>query len=709
MAHSSISHYQRHFSLIRILRTDASAFDDDYFSPVEPYDAPLTMKPTKRRGHGRSKSTVEPPTPPLYRRSLLAEDIRRAKTTSRCDSPSRGHIHARPLFDDVEPEPVRRLRVMNKSADTLADALANQESTELRADSREMEDSDEGVVVEENEFYRHEAVRLLNGTIFDEPASTEGPRNSQDGTLREANTSPNRPHTPRTDRPPPRKADSGYSSGGSLRTLQHETLAEGTTPTCSEKAMATADASQSESSSSNEGFEQMHQASSPRVTSSAPTANEDVAFSSNSLQMPHNIAAGPANHAADVRSLEIDLPRSPVSFVSHFSVDSKSSMQRRLQKSRPSLQEPPVVQSCDPVLEGTVPAVPEDVRAKFVRRLSQTPEMECLTQTYPSKEYAQTQNQTEASSVEVVSIRFPSPSPTPEPQPKPSKVAAGERERSSRSSIRRSLSLFRGKSKTRNSEGRRGRSHQEENTKPAVLDLGDIAMSLGRSPYDAAMAPTRHQSMLSPTHPHQLGNVMPRARSMVTMDAQTAAEFARKRSKDLALLRPPMPQRPRSFHAQERRHDRDEGVPSVPSLPPAHAPEAPVSYLPDYVVRAAQHRERDTISGSRIRARSTGRGPVVSEIVRKYDSNGRFIHEPQVPDVWQPHARLWNQRRKSIGEGLRQHAGVTIVAPATPPMSPQYTGPGIRQLHSYASRRGRHLSHHRGAYSSHVPAFLERA
>jgi hypothetical protein len=130
------------------------------------------------------------------------------------------------------------------------------------------------------------------------------------------------------------------------------------------------------------------------------------------------------------------------------------------------------------------------------------------------------------------------------------------------------------------------------------------------------------------------------------------------------------------------------------------------------------------------RARSTGRGIVVSQLVDKYDKYGnKTSSSPSVQPDWDAHARLWSQRRKSIGEGLRQRAEISNErASSQPPeditMYGRYSGglhynyegrgygvggsAGTRQLHSAASRKSMHYSHQFGVDLSDVPVFVQQ-
>ncbi|PSN65673.1 hypothetical protein BS50DRAFT_497433 [Corynespora cassiicola Philippines] len=431
--------------------------------------------------------------------------------------------------------------------------------------------------------------------------------------------------------------------------------------------------------------------------------------------------------------------KSPISVVSHASNSSINSVQKRLQKRRPSFQELPIVQSCQPIPEGSIPDVPAQVRSKFERRLSECPGMDCLTQTYPSKEHVDN-----AESViepfEDAPLDFPFPAtwenrlsdlsqleddrpPTPPPH-----------------RTRRSLSLFRRKSSAKVKED----AYEQENASPSVVDLGTVATALGSSPYDAAMQkPRKHsRTVTSPTHPHQLGNALPRAKSMVNMDAETAAEFARMRSKDRASLRPPMPQRPRSYHdvnleagegkaLKRRPRSFYEDQPPMPHETQHGTSEMNGVHAVEAMPAAEEH------SNSKLRAKATVRGQVVSQLIDKYDRYGQKVpRDAQAEHDWEPHARLWNQRRKSMGEGLRHQTrdgqgewfGGNERAGPQPPTPRvdfgRYSGgldygyergrgvggsAGTRQLYSYASRKSLQYSHQYGVDLSDVPVFIQRA
>ncbi|KAL1595891.1 hypothetical protein SLS60_009581 [Paraconiothyrium brasiliense] len=641
--------------------SQATSQGEDYFSDA--LDSPIMMKSTRKRRHVRSKSALQPPTPPLYRNLRVSDDVRKAKTTSRYGTPPKPespkqsrqqhHNRSQPLIPpdeelDMEPEPLRRLRVMNKSQDTLATLATMLEAqTSITEDLSTLpqlvaaDDLDEGFASDEGGSYREEAIRILDGTIFSEPAEAFNRREV---------VAPHPQSTPKQQRiietrPPPQKADSGYSSGGSFKAKHREADSPGTIPTVSKKPSMVTDLRQSENGAEKNDvtslytFEQMLQASTSQDSlPPAPRNQHMIPHTMNRYRSQEDIkeTALPLDWHIDDLSLGAKAPRTPstpTSFVSHFSLDSKTSMQKRLQKRKPSFQELPVVQSCDPIPEGSIPSIPADVRKQFVRRLSEAPGMDYLTHTYPTKNHVNIDEpEPEPELPALEPIKFPSPPSTPEPESRGRDRKRPDTERSSSlSGLRRSLSLFRRKTKE---------SKEEEQPplpdEPTLLHIGTTAASLGRSPYDIALATTPQKRIASPTHPYQLGNAMPRAKSMVNMDAQTAAKLARLRSKDRASMRPGMPARPKSYYSEKeamgdadiyRRHSfygRAPPMPTIPSIGELAAAnrqhEQQPQMQPEMPEVPAVQQPTPANSGRKIRARSTNRGRVVSPLIEKYDT-----------------------------------------------------------------------------------------
>ncbi|KAF2440920.1 hypothetical protein P171DRAFT_434654 [Karstenula rhodostoma CBS 690.94] len=624
----------------------------DYFSDAR--DRPIMMKSTRKRRHVRSKSALQPPTPPLLRDLRVSSDSRRAKTTSRYDAPPKPEasqqsreplqsylLHYEEL--DEEPEPVRRLRVMNKSQDTLATMLSQPDMCDKPSEfppSVPFEDYDEGFASDEDASPREDITQIFDGTMFSEPVEAPGlheqivphPDSTANG-LRKVRL-----------RPPPSKADSGYSSSGSFKTKHREAWKPGTIPTVSRESSMATDARQSEDGTAKGDPPNLHTLEPfPQAPISSDPTDEHVMLPNiRRYQSQEDMKHDPLPLDWNIDDLPLGTkapkpPSTPTSFISHFSLDSNTSAQRRLQKKNLSFPERPVVQSCDPIPEGSIPGIPTDVRKQFVRRLSETPGMECLTHTYPTKNHVDIDEpELEPKLPYLEPIKFPSPPATPEPETRGRHYEHSGKERSSSfHRLRRSLSLFRRKTKEDKEE------EQPPLHAPMVLDLGTTAASLGRSPYDVALATAHRKGASSPAHPHQLGDAMPRAKSSVNMDAETAAKLARFRSKDRAAMRPQMPPRPKSYYSENeamrdtdiyRRHSfygRVPPMPTIRSMGELHAvsrereqkiligPEVPqaqqISPVPQPI---------EANSGRKVRAKSTGHGRVVTPLIEKYEEQG---------------------------------------------------------------------------------------
>jgi hypothetical protein len=737
----------------------------DYFTPSDGSSSPLTKRLPTKWGHSRSKSTVATKAPPLQRNLSISDEIRRAKTMSRCDSPVKVEKQHLLVFDN-EVEEVEefkmRLRVINKSADTLARAyMAEMPSSPFidhdaplpamhfdmgqEIQHKSSAPHDEGFsdsFLEDGVSYREEAFRILEGTTLNDPPTTlDLPCIS---TPTQPYSSSSRDVTPKSERPSPRKADSGYSSGGSFKTLHRETKREATPkatiPKLSKKPSLVADMLKSgDDAASLYTFDQM--VSLPPEKALTPTPKDDIVKTRPAHLQLHALSTSHTNTPPSVLS-----PGTPVSGASVFTNDSQNNnpTPKRLQRRRPSQSELPIVQSCSPIPDGSIPNIPVSVRAQFVRRLSEQPTMECLTQTYLSKEHVNSSDLA-IDAPTATSNGVHVPSGTPEHRGRHHTRSHTERPSDDRpKSLMRSMTLFR----SRSSVGRKEESsRQNENASPELIDFGTAAQMLGSSPYDAATptpkaSKTPRTTVTLPTHPHQLGHALPRAKSMVHMDSATAADFARMRSKDRAEGPPEMLQRPKSYQ-----QDSNENVPkSKSSKKKRHSTYVNIhSASTDVVSRTRDASpqvevEEQQRPGHTVFARSTGRGPVVAQMVDKFDEHGKPTRQiptqTKQPD-WDSHARLWSQRRKSIGEGLRQQSSDPVISSAPlravrPSSQPheqivldRYSGglqygyergygvggsAGTRQLHSvsWANRKSMHYRDAYGVDLSDVPIFVQR-
>lgn len=655
--------------------------DSDYFSAAEARSSPLVLK-TTRRGHVKSKSSVTPATVPLYKMEAQRTAEPARPTTQ----------HSKPRKDDAEPRPAvwesdefaKTFRITNGSVHS-NDQDAKKYAQDYQAyipDSPFVQkfpkaEKEEMYLVGNQSSSREEAAQVFAGTMFDAPTTATEMSGSVLFSSKVPRVQVSEDQSKKSNiRPSPRTTDSGYSSGGSL----------------TDKGRGSADSSRTL------GKEE-------RTVLHIPERLERPSTSESLLS-----------------------PVSPCSVASKSSTDStRSTTQRRLQRRRPSQPELPVIQSCQSIPEGTIPDVPDNVRAKFTRRLSHTPDMECLTKTFPSKDH-------------VLTPEAPTELPGRAPAETFTQLTELEPERPMTAPAHRrnrSLSLFRRKSTVETKEA------EEEGVDGSfgVVDLGTIASSLGSSPYDAAMSGQRRKSVTSPTHPHQLGSTLPRAKSMVSMDSEAAAEFARMRSRDRALMEPQMPtQRRRSFHnlkidageakaSKRRPQNSPHDIPPVPAMPTAILRAS----LPPTLRSGTQPEQK--AAGASFSARSQAKGEVVSQLVYTYEQQEQKA--PTQSLEWDEHARHWNLRRKSIGEGLRARASFNEVSASTinsrnntqprvdmaalgrysGGLEYNYEGRGLgvggsagtRSQHSTASSKSMQWRSQYGVDFSDVPVFLQRA
>lgn len=352
--------------------------------------------------------------------------------------------------------------------------------------------------------------------------------------------------------------------------------------------------------------------------------------------------------------------------------------------------------------------------------------MECLTHTYPSKDHVVANEPTTDAPTTASTTNGQLAEIEPERLPTP--PAHGRR---------KSFSLFRRKTATEHKEV----AKEAESLSLEVVDLGTISSALGSSPYDAAISIPRTNTSTAPTHPHQLGRALPRAKSMVNMDSEAAAEFARKRSKDRALVEQEMPPQRRRSHqnlkmeAGEARASKRRPQSSYQDIPPVPAINTSRLSVPQTArPRLETSGQKETSPDLSFSARSRERSQVVPPLVDKYEACNQPPSQHKIN--WETHAQTWSKRRKSIGEGLRtknefSDASASTVNSRTQSQSPEdmaswgrysgglsygYEGRGVgvggsagtRSLHSAASSKSLHWRNQYGVDLSDVPVMLQR-
>lgn len=707
-------------SSINLARIAQANEKNDYFSATEPAPSPLAMKNERKQTKPRSMSAV---------------GVRNSKTKLTLDPASEEKIPITYVKPEIKPKKrpqsiAASTRRPSQSADTLAkdyqayipySPFENQmvihniwQDQEATTDELFLENLQPQV--------RPDDLVELSATI------TDVTELSPPSTANSANNLEIPEH--RNLRPSPRTSDSGYSSvsssGASMRVSNSEQHQQH--PSALRVAVPPSDSLHTQYSASRRQtmsfelpiqgdlsarFEQSLLATVPKHAHGR-TLSLDIPRDAAELPSMDLVLAPSIPQSATAKAIEKPLPRQT----------------RRLQKRQPSQPQLPVVQSAQQSRE-IIPEVPDDVRVKFTRRLSATPGMECLTHTYPSKDHITSAESTSSSSpIEPVS------SPTElEPDHAPALPARGRR---------KSMSFFRRKSTT----GKKKEDCEDDVCSPKVLDLGTIAVSLGASPYDPSMFGSFQQkdTVENPTHPHQLGQRShSRSRSAVSMSSDTAAEYARMRSKDRALPEPEMPEIPQRKPRRKPKMEIGEAKHSKRRPQSFYFDEAPPMPAIDHSKYATplsakprlESVDTPTANQSRVRANSRPQSPFRPNHTRPPSAHKNVDWEHKVD--WEVHAKQWSQRRQSVGDSLRPRPVVEakenvapVPEPRRRPMSytPQelttfgrYSGgldydhagrgqiggsAGTRQLHSYVTPKSMYFKQSYGVDLSDVPIFLQR-
>ncbi|OCK82464.1 hypothetical protein K432DRAFT_441575 [Lepidopterella palustris CBS 459.81] len=643
--------------------------EEDYFTASEGCNSPVTlMHERAARSHIRSQSSVFPMSSPLSRESRKPERDKRSIPTPRSGSPLKRETYAEDFYRcSSEYQPAMPYRhVETKSAPLIAQDYMNEIASSPFADQEENLDGfgggenrssfyktlDEGFtepLSADSLSFRDEAFRILDGTIF--AGST---------TYQDFSNQPAKPpdvlkiNDAKIERPAHTKADSGYSSGTSLRALQRESQAieEGIIPSLPKISPVLAgfqesgDGADFEDTGSLYTFEQMLSIPPPKTPDHESTTPKTPRLSL--IQTKSWKKSSSSNTPA------LTSPITPISVSSSHSTESKkSAMYKKLQKRRPMSQQLPVVQS-SAVKEGSIPSIPDNVRAHFRRRLSESPGMGHLTRTFASTSDTNSSDDYVELRTESIPIRFPSPTPQSEPRPRKHMRSQSARPPTPPHRHRRSISIFR--------REKAYEDHSAENEiddTVGIADFGTVAKSLGSSPYDIAMSTLKPKPVTSPTHPYQISTALPRAKSMASMDSATASEFARMRSRERAASGRGQ-QRPRSYHecdleagkaTASRKSCSNSMYNDMPPVPSIESHRLSLA-------QALSPRAKMDLDGSQASIETTARSKLVtretsvSALIEKFDQQPARLAQAPQPD-WEAHSRAWRQRRKSIGEGLR--------------------------------------------------------
>ncbi|ERF75079.1 hypothetical protein EPUS_04861 [Endocarpon pusillum Z07020] len=185
------------------------------------------------------------------------------------------------------------------------------------------------------------------------------------------------------------------------------------------------------------------------------------------------------------------------------------------------------VQGNQEVITSSVPPVPAEFEANLAIRSHQVPELE---HTFETRQH--TTESPLMSPVEPVEIRFPSPAASVDMIGEQS--AAPPRPPIHKDSIfgRRSRSI------KRSNVDHSSQEMSEADALAIIQDFGTVGYSLGGNPYDVARtnlqsSPRKHVEPARKVNPHNITSAARRTKSTGGMDAETAAELARMRSRTI--------------------------------------------------------------------------------------------------------------------------------------------------------------------------------
>jgi hypothetical protein len=208
---------------------------------------------------------------------------------------------------------------------------------------------------------------------------------------------------------------------------------------------------------------------------------------------------------------------------------------KRLRKprllSRSSQTKEIIVQGNREVVAGTIPPVPAEFTANLAIRSEQVPE---LDHTFETRQH--TAGSPTDSQFELMEIRFPSPAASVDGSDEESSTPPRPPVHRQSSFARRSRSFRRSNVHDRSHD----RSHDlsEADALAVIQDFGTVGHSLGGNPYDAARThgqpnPGRGMESARKMNPHNITTAGKKSQSVGGMDAETAAELARMRSRTI--------------------------------------------------------------------------------------------------------------------------------------------------------------------------------
>lgn len=452
------------------------------------------------------------------------------------------------------------------------------------------------------------------------------------------------------------KADSGYSSNASLRSLKKNLALGNPIETRLDDLTSVVPVRQYVSR-----LREMPAPPSAEI-STAPIVTVSTPARKSRGTRPSILGAPDAVTNSDHK--DIPLPQTSsettATLSSHQSASTQMlTSQRKLRKTRPLSQPSPVqyitVQGYRELSQSHIPPVPSDVAAKHAERLRQFPMLE---HTFPSLQHTTLRDDSSSVSPIPIPVRFPSPANALEET-----TSLGNQLSQSAYAKRRSNphplphcqsgSINWIKSERRSS---RQRLSSQDDVLSTIADFGTMTESLGGSPYDIARSAldveSRNFSDHTLTHPQRMSNAMSRGKATVGMDEEAAARFAGIRSKT----------RSQSFSRSRTPsngsfNDRG-GIPGKTLRPKSMIVDAPpVPALPTTVQVEMNEARTTRLKSERPTTLTIPQAPdmVLSELSNGSTPKDGRPRAGELDKSWESTRRSWLQRRKSAGEGLLAH------------------------------------------------------
>ncbi|QDS72896.1 hypothetical protein FKW77_007699 [Venturia effusa] len=355
----------------------------------------------------------------------------------------------------------------------------------------------------------------------------------------------------------------------------------------------------------------------------------------------------------------------------------ESTKPKKLQKKRP-LSQPPLLARDYHNLTDEVPRVPSSVFAKFSERLTTTPGLQHLDRTY--EDAKSTNPRGRSTSPARISAVPPvlGESYFPDAQQNVSTATASsdsKRANATDKAAPRPPAHRHGLSRMsfrRPSTSQRKEEELESERITGISDFGTVAQSLGSGPYDIAKSnqPQRPRSAVvgHVQYPHQLGAHQGNYGPREGWDAETASRFAQMRSRERAAAtaaaekesvssrRPPVSNRPKSYHedspVQQPRQSMNQRPKSVHgSVPQAREYASKRDQLHDQYIML-QGNQRPSIP---VTAATHQRPRTANEGAMGYDE-GSSQQESRSPITTRSSGWLPQHRTSAVDPAVHDHA-----------------------------------------------------